>query len=82
MRKVLLFLTFCTATLCASAANHFVSQAGGDDNNDGLSWATAVQTITKGFSACADGDTLFIAAGRYNERVTITTGKFVSNHNC
>ncbi len=78
MRKVLLFLTFCTAALCTSAANHFVSQAGGDDNNDGLSWATAVQTITKGFSACADGDTLFIAAGRYNERVTITTGKFVS----
>jgi len=78
MKKLLFLLTFCTVALCASAANHFVSQVSGDDNNDGLSWATAVQTMTKGFGACADGDTLFVAAGRYNERVTITTGKFVS----
>ena len=78
MKRILLLLTVCTAVLCASAANHYVSQATGNDSNDGLGWSTAKATITAGFSACGDGDTLFIAAGTYNERVTITTGKFVS----
>lgn len=78
MKRILLLLTVCTAVLCASAANHYVSQATGNDSNDGLAWSTAKATITAGFSACGDGDTLFIAAGTYNERVTITTGKFVS----
>ena len=78
MKKILLLLTVCTAVLCASAANHYVSQTAGADSNDGLSWAAPMQTITAGFGACADGDTLFVAAGTYNERVTVTTGKFVS----
>ena len=78
MKRFLFLLTLCTAALCASAANHFVSQTAGDDNNDGLSWATAKATITAGFGACADGDTLFVAAGTYNENVTIKSGKFVS----
>ena len=78
MKRFFFVLTLCTAALCVSAANHYVSQANGNDNNDGLSWAKAKKTITKGFSACADGDTLFIAAGSYNERVTIKAGKYVS----
>ena len=78
MKKILLLLTVCTAVLCASAANHYVSQTAGADSNDGLSWAAPMQTITAGFGACADGDTLFVAAGTYNEHVTVTTGKFVS----
>jgi len=78
MKRFLFLLTLCTAALCASAANHFVSQSAGNDSNDGLSWANAKATITAGFAACANGDTLFIAAGTYNEHVTITTNKFVS----
>lgn len=78
MKRFLFLLTLATAVLCANAANHYVSQTGGNDSNDGLSWATAMQTITSGFGACATGDTLFVAAGTYNERVSITTGKFVS----
>ena len=78
MKRILLFVMVCTAALCASAANHYVSQATGDDNHDGLSWSTAKKTISKGFSACADGDTVFVAAGTYNERVTVTTNHFVS----
>ena len=78
MKRFLLFLAVCTAALCASAANHYVSQTAGNDSNDGLSWATAMQTITAGFNACGNGDTLFIAAGTYNERVTVTAGKYVS----
>lgn len=78
MKRLFFLLTVCTATLCASAANHYVSQATGNDSNDGTSWATAKKTIAKGFSACSDGDTLFVAAGTYNERVTITTNHFVS----
>lgn len=78
MKKLFFLLTLCAATLCASAANHYVSQTTGNDSNDGLSWATAQQTITAGFGACSTGDTLFIAAGTYYERVTITTNKFIS----
>ena len=78
MRRFLLFMTICAVSLCASAANHYVSQTGGNDSNDGLSWATPMQTITSGFSACANGDTLFIAAGTYNERVTLTASKYLS----
>lgn len=78
MRRFLLFLMVSTVTLCVSAANRYVSQTGGSDSNDGLSWATPMQTITSGFSACANGDTLFIAAGTYNERVTLKADKYLS----
>ena len=78
MKRFLLLLTLSTAVLCASAANHYVSQATGNDSNNGTSWASAMKTITKGFNACNNGDTLFIAAGTYVERVTIKDGKFVS----
>ena len=78
MKKLLLVLTVCTTALCASAVNHYVSQAIGNDSNDGLSWASPKQTVTAGFSACTNGDTLFIAAGTYNERVTVKSGAFVS----
>ena len=78
MKKILFLLTFCAAGLYLSAANHYVSRNTGSDSNDGLSWAKAMQSITKGFGACMDGDTLFIAAGTYGERVTIKSGSYVS----
>ena len=78
MKKLLFILMLSATALWASAANHYVSQATGDDNNDGLSWATAKAKLASGFSACSNGDTLFVAAGTYNERVTIKEGSFVS----
>ena len=78
MKRIFFVLTLCTAALCTSAANHYVSQATGNDSNNGLSWSSPMKTITKGFNACTDGDTLFIAEGTYNERVTIKAGKYVS----
>ena len=78
MKKILLVLTACATALCASASNHYVSQATGNDSNDGLSWGTAKQTLASGFSACNTGDTVFVAAGTYNERITLTSSRFVS----
>ena len=78
MKRFFLLLTLCTVGLWSIAANHYVSQTTGNDSNDGLSWSTAKKKIASGFSACADGDTLFVAAGTYNERITVTTGHFVS----
>ena len=78
MKRILSLLTLSTIVLWASASNHYVSQATGDDSNDGLSWSSAMKTMAQGFGACSDGDTLFVAAGTYNECVTITTNKFVS----
>ena len=78
MKRVFTLMTACCLVMAALAANHYVSAASGNDSNDGSSWAKAMKTVSKGFSACATGDTLFVAAGTYNERVTITTGRFVS----
>ncbi|GMV95846.1 MAG: hypothetical protein AMXMBFR83_02160 [Phycisphaerae bacterium] len=48
----------------ATARVIFVSPAG-DDDDDGLSWATAKRTIHAGLSAAAAGDQVWVAAGVY-----------------
>ena len=68
MKKFFLLLTICLTSICAFAANTYV-KPNGNNSNDGSSWAKAKQTITKGLSNCSNGDTLFVAAGTYNERV-------------
>ena len=68
MKKIFLLLTICLTSICAFAANTYV-KPNGNNSNDGSSWAKAKQTITKGLSNCSNGDTLFVAAGTYNERV-------------
>ena len=73
MRRFLLLLTLCTAALCASATIRYVAPSG-DDNNDGLSWGTAKATINATVSASSKGDEVYVAAGTYNETVTIKDG--------
>lgn len=51
----------------ARAADFFVAP-GGSDDNDGLSLATAFETITRGAAAVANpGDRVIVAAGAYGE---------------
>ena len=46
-----------------SAADYFVSNSGSDSNSGG--WASPFQTISKGISVLAPGDTLSIVKGNY-----------------
>jgi len=55
----------------------FVDGTSGDDGNDGLSWATAKQTIQAAIDESVEGDTIWVADGIYkpintqNRRVEI-----------
>ena len=73
MRKLLLLLTLCMATLCASAAIIYV-QPNGSNSNDGSSWATAKKTIAGGFEAATAGDEIQVAEGIYYEQVSLPDG--------
>ena len=73
MKRIFLLGMLCAVTLCASATNSYV-KPDGNDSNDGKSWATAKKTISKGLSASTSGDTVFVAAGTYNERVSLKDG--------
>ncbi len=49
-----------------SAATVYVDQQNGDDQNDGLSPAMAVATVTQGLIVATPGDTLEISQGTYS----------------
>ncbi|MCE5324050.1 right-handed parallel beta-helix repeat-containing protein [bacterium] len=47
----------------------------GNDENDGLSWSTAVRTIQKGIDRAAENSSdVWVAAGTYNENVVMRQG--------
>ena len=67
MKKILFLIT--TLTLCVSLSaqtTYFVSNQG-DDNNNGLSWATAKATIDGAMALITspNDDSVFVAAGTY-----------------
>ena len=59
----------CVAPL--RAVNFFVALNGNDNTNDGKSAATPFRTVSRAASLVAAGDTVSVAAGTYNESVTI-----------
>ena len=76
MKRIFLLSTVCIVALCASAVNAYVKPDGSDGNN-GQSWATARKTITGGLGVAGSGDTVFVAAGTYNERVSLKDGRSI-----
>ncbi|MBI2843607.1 MAG: chitobiase/beta-hexosaminidase C-terminal domain-containing protein [Armatimonadetes bacterium] len=46
----------------------------GNDNNNGLSWGYAKQTITAGLNAASAGDEVWVAGATYNEQITLKAG--------
>lgn len=56
--------------------DHYVDCTSGDDDNDGLSWATAFATIQKGIAICYSGteedrDIVHVAEGTYTEQAVL-----------
>lgn len=72
MKRFLFLLTLCTAALCASASNRYISPNGND--GDGKSWANAKTTIAGAIWSVGVGDTMFIAEGVYNESISAQNG--------
>lgn len=54
-------------------AIYYVDQGHGNDANDGLSWGSAKQTISGAAQIAADGDTILIGPGVYDEVITQNT---------
>ena len=73
MKKSLLLLILCAAALSASATVRYVSPSG-SDSNDGLSWANAKASVKTAVNASSSGDEVYVAAGTYNEMVSIKDG--------
>lgn len=46
----------------------------GDDQNDGKSWQTAKASIQSAILTCPAGDTVYIAAGTYNQKISASDG--------
>jgi len=60
-----------TSSLQAAATDYYVRQTVGDDNNDGLSAATAWQSVTKLSTAMKAGDTAYVGPGLYRGEVLV-----------
>jgi len=79
LSKIILFVALPLAVLAgvlafsgvASAADYYVSTAG-IDTNTGLSEAQAWKTIQYAANSISAGDTVYVLAGTYNEKVTIS----------
>lgn len=72
MKRILFLLTLSAAVLCASASNRYVSPTGNDGN--GKSWENAKTTIAGAIWDVGVGDTMFIAEGVYEERLSAQDG--------
>jgi hypothetical protein len=71
MNRALLILVLCVWS--CGAADYYVTTTGHDDTGDGSS-ANPWRTIQHAADSILAGDTVHVAAGTYDERVTVTTG--------
>jgi hypothetical protein len=67
-----LVLVFCAAVSVTQAAGPWFVATTGNDGNDCLTVGTACQTIQGAVNKASSGDTINVAAGTYNEQVTIS----------
>ena len=72
-RKTLFSSLFIALFLCTIpqifAADLHVSNASGNDGNDGSSWGLAKKTIMAAVTAASSGDNILIEGGTYQEQV-------------
>lgn len=66
-----LFIALFLCTIQAFAADWYVSDATGNNGNNGNSWVTAKKTIMAAVVASSTGDNILIEGGTYQEQVVI-----------
>ncbi len=66
-----LLSTPCFAAVDQNLPNAWHVRVDGDDNNEGHSYQTGLATINAAVAASADGDTIYIWPGDYNETVDL-----------
>ncbi|HPY90558.1 MAG TPA: hypothetical protein PLT23_07505, partial [Lentisphaeria bacterium] len=65
-------MAFLLSGWCHGARRHV--RVDGDDNGDGLSWATALASVQRAIDLSASGDEVWVAAGRYEAEMRRETG--------
>jgi predicted outer membrane repeat protein len=65
---------FCSCFIPSVQAGTIYVKASGSDENSGVSWTLAKKTVTAGLTAAISDDQVWVAAGTYNERITLTSG--------
>ncbi|MEN6372381.1 MAG: right-handed parallel beta-helix repeat-containing protein [Armatimonadota bacterium] len=74
-RRVLLYSFVFLVVLCSSCFGQTIIRVstGGNDSNNGSSWALAKKTVQAGINAASTsgGGEIWVAAGTYSERITL-----------
>ncbi|OQC16602.1 MAG: hypothetical protein BWX73_00749 [Lentisphaerae bacterium ADurb.Bin082] len=65
-------MAFLLSGWCHGARRHV--RVDGDDNGDGLSWATALASVQRAIDLSASGDEVWVAAGRYEAEMRREAG--------
>ncbi|SDO22637.1 Fibronectin type III domain-containing protein [Paenibacillus sp. yr247] len=89
MALVLAMLVICTPvlsipfkTFAATATSYYVDGTNGNDANDGLTIGAALKTIQAAATVAQSGDTVYVRAGVYREKVTpANSGVTIKNYN-
>lgn len=64
-----------TGYIYTALPNVWYVDDGGNDSNDGRSWATAKATINATITAASSGDTIKVATGTYADGISVPGGK-------
>ena len=78
MKNIFFMLTLFFVSFCYSQTNYYI-KTNGNNNLDGLTIATAWQTIQKAANTVTAGSIVNILAGTYNELVTINVSGTLVN---
>ena len=68
----ILYIILSPSTLLAKII--YINGTTGDNDNGGLSWGSAKQTVQAGLNVAVSNDQVWVAAGTYVEQVTIKSG--------
>jgi len=71
---VLSFSVVAMPPVAAAPGTTYYVATGGSDSNGGTSWLDAWKTIQHAVDNVSSGDTIYVAAGTYNEAVVINKG--------
>ena len=83
-RIVTIIVAVCFAMFARAETTYYVSAETGSDENDGLSWTTAMATIANAISLSSNGDTIVVTNGVYtpisfgNRRIESVNGPDVT----